>query len=46
MWIEKKTFPGTGVLILAEYKTAEKCKIFKLSLTAAKLGQILHFKGF
>ena len=34
------------VLILTEYKMAEKRKIFKLSLTGAELGQVLYFKGF
>ena len=32
--------------MLAEYKTEEMCKIFKLSLTARELEQTLYVKGF
>ena len=34
------------MMILAEKKAAEICIVFKLSLTAAELEQILDFKGF
>ena len=45
IWKESKYFQGMEYWYWPNMKTAEICKIFKLSLTAAKLGQILHFKG-
>ena len=43
---ESKHFQGLGYWDWPNIKTAEICKTFILSLTAAKLGHVLHFKGF
>ena len=46
IWKESQHFQGLGYWDRPNIKTAEICKTLILSLTAAKLGQVLHFKGF
>ena len=44
--MEKCThFQGLKYWYWPNIKTAELCKVFKFSMTAAKLGQVLNFEG-